>query len=85
MEHTTEIKLVNLKDAILAKDSFIKPEEVRQVVVKEALVDTGASRLTLPRSLIQQLGLTPVGKTKSRTANSVVDRTIYVVFKTREA
>ena len=77
MEHTTEIKLVNLEDAMAARRGFIKPEDVHQVVVKEAIVDTGASRLSLPRSLIQQLGLTPVGKAKSRTTNGVVERTIY--------
>ena len=77
MRHTTEIKLVNREDMIRAEDGVIKPEGVRQVIVKEALVDTGASRLSLPRSLIQQLGLTPVGKAKSRTTNGVVERTIY--------
>lgn len=77
MKYTTEIKLVNLKDAVLAEAGVIKPEEVRQVIEKEALVDTGASRLSLPKSLIQQLGLTPIGKTKSRTANGIVERTIY--------
>jgi predicted aspartyl protease len=77
MEHTTEIKLVNLEDAMAVRRGFIKPEEVRQIIVKEAIVDTGASRLSLPQSLIQQLGLTPVGKAKSRTTNGVVERTIY--------
>ncbi|MBI1930413.1 retropepsin-like domain-containing protein [Candidatus Poribacteria bacterium] len=77
MRYTTEIKLVNREDMIRAEDGVIRPEGVRQVIVKEALVDTGASRLSLPRSLIQQLGLTPVGKTRSKTANGEVDRTIY--------
>ncbi len=77
MRYTTEIKLVNREDMIRAEDGVIKPEGVRQVIVKEALVDTGASRLSLPRSLIQQLGLTPVGKTRSKTANGEVDKTIY--------
>ena len=77
MRHTTEIKLVNLKDTMLAQTGVIKPEEVRQVIVTDALVDTGASRLSLPKPLIQQLGLTPVGRAKSMTANVVVERTIY--------
>jgi predicted aspartyl protease len=62
---------------MLAEEEFIKPEEVRQVVVKDALVDTGASRLSLPKPLIQQLGLTPVGKARSMTANGIVERTVY--------
>jgi predicted aspartyl protease len=77
MLYTTEIKLVNREDVILAERGFIKPEDVRQTIVREALVDTGASRLSLPQPLIQQLGLTPVGKTRSKTANGEVDRTIY--------
>ena len=77
MRHTTEIKLVNREDAILAQRGFTKPEDVRQVIIKDALVDTGASRLSLPKRLIQQLGLTPVGKAKSMTANGIAKRTIY--------
>ncbi len=77
MRHTTEIKLVNREDAILAREGYIKLEDVRQIMVKDALVDTGASRLSLPKRLIQQLGLTPVGKAKSMTANGLAERTIY--------
>jgi len=77
MRHTTEIKLVNRRDAILFQEGYIKPKDVRQVIVKDALVDTGASNLSLPKRLIQQLGLTPVGKAKSITANGIVERTVY--------
>ncbi|MBM3241580.1 aspartyl protease [Candidatus Poribacteria bacterium] len=77
MRHTAEIKLVNRKDVMLAEERYIKPEDVRQVIVEDALVDTGSSRLSLPKPLIQQLGLTPVGKTKSMTANGIVERTVY--------
>jgi len=77
MRHTAEIKLVNRKDVMLAEERYIKPEDVRQVIVEDALVDTGSSRLSLPKPLIQQLGLTPVGKAKSMTANGIVERTVY--------
>ena len=77
MRHTTEIKLVNRKDVILAEEGFMKSEEVRQLVVEDALVDTGASGLSLPTSIIQKLGLTPVSKAMSLTANGVVERTVY--------
>ena len=81
MRHTTEIKLVNRRDAILAEEGVIKDEDVRQLIVKDALVDTGATRLSLPKSLIQHLGLRPVNQTKSRTANGIVERTIYSEVK----
>ena len=77
MRHTTEIKLVNRRDAILSQEDYIKPKDVRQIIVKDALVDTGASSLSLPKHLIQQLGLTPVGKAKSITATGIVERTVY--------
>ena len=77
MKHTTKIELTNLKDLNLANAGVIKPEEVRRATVENALVDTGATRLSLPKSLIEQLGLMPVGTTRARTANGIVDRIIY--------
>ncbi len=77
MKHTTKIELANLQDLNLANAGVIKPEEVRRATVENALVYTGATRLSLPKSLIEQLGLTPVGTTRARTANGIVDRIIY--------
>lgn len=77
MRHTTEIKLANLEDLVLAKRGVINPEEVRRVTVTDALVDTGASRLCLPKPIIEQLGLSPVGRVNSLTANGSVTRTVY--------
>ncbi len=77
MRHTTEIKLANLADLIRAQDGTIKPEEVRSLTVEDALVDTGASRLSLPKPIIEQLGLVAVGRMPSKTANGTVNRTIY--------
>ena len=77
MKHTTKIELANLQDLNLANAGVIKPEEVRRATVEDALVYTGATRLSLPKSLIEQLGLTPVGTTRARTANGIVDRIIY--------
>ena len=77
MRHTTKIELVNRKDQFLAEADVIKPKEVRRATVENALVDTGATRLSLPKSLIEQLGLTPVGTTRAMTSNGIADRTIY--------
>ncbi len=77
MRHTTEIELVNLSDLNLADNGVITPEEVRRVTVEDALVDTGATRLCLPKPIIEQLGLTPFGNAKARTAAGIVDRIIY--------
>ena len=77
MRHTTEIELANLEDVALANRGVITPEEVRRFTVKDALVDTGATRLCLPEPIIEQLGLTPFGNARARTAAGIVDRIIY--------
>ncbi len=77
MKHTTSIELANRTELILAESGIIKREEVRRVTVDNAIVDTGATRLSLPKTLIEQLGLTPVGSRKARTTNGIVDRIIY--------
>ena len=81
MKHTTKIELANLTDLNLADVGVIRPEEVRRATIENALVDTGATRLSLPTPLIEQLGLTPVGVTKAMTANGIADRTIYSVVE----
>ena len=77
MRHTTEIQLVNLNDLRFAEAGFIPAEDVRKITVADALVDTGATGLCLPTSLIERLGLTPVGKRTARTAAGIVERTVY--------
>ncbi len=77
MRHTTEIELTNLADLTLANQGVIDYKDVRQVTVKDALVDTGATRLSLPKPIIEQLGLTHFGTAKAKTSNGIVDRIIY--------
>ena len=77
MRHTAEIKLVNLRDLLLIEAGAMNREDVRQLTVEDALVDTGATRLCLPTSLIERLGLTPVSKRTARTAAGIVERTVY--------
>ena len=77
MRHTAQIKLVNLRDLLLMETGAMNPKEVRQLTVEDALVDTGATRLCLPTSLIEQLGLKPVDKRTARTATGIVERTVY--------
>ena len=70
MEHTTRIELENLKDLHLAEVGIIN---IRRCAAthhrKCALVDTGATGLCLPKSLIEQLGLTPLRSIGGQTAN----------------
>lgn len=77
MEHTTRIELENLKDLHLAEAGIIKLEDVRRLIIENALVDTGATGLCLPKSLIEQLGLTPLRSIGVQTANGPAERTVY--------
>jgi predicted aspartyl protease len=53
----TEATIENLEDLWAAKRGLIPLGAVRRVVIPDALVDTGATLLSLPRKLIAQLGL----------------------------
>ena len=77
MRHTTEIKLANLSDLFLVQVGAMDPEDVRRLTVDDALVDTGATGLCLPMSLIERLGLTPIEMRTARTAAGIVERTVY--------
>jgi len=50
-------KIENLKDIHLADSGALQGDQVRAIQVGEALVDTGASLLSMPRSLVSDLGL----------------------------
>jgi predicted aspartyl protease len=65
---TVPAKIENVGDLYMMQKGLLKPEEVRTVEVGEALVDTGATTLSLPGSLIQQLSLFPLRSRFARTA-----------------
>lgn len=81
MEHTTRIELENLKDLHAVELGVLESENVRRLTIEDALVDTGATGLCLPKSLIQQLGLTPLRKIQVQTANGTAERTIFSEVK----
>jgi predicted aspartyl protease len=53
----TEATIENLQDLWDAKRALIPAENVRRIIVSDALADTGATLLTMPTRLIRQLGL----------------------------
>ena len=65
----TEATIENLKDMWKAECGLLAADQARRVIVSDALVDTGATLLSLPTRLIQQLGLTRTG---SRNVTSSV-------------
>jgi clan AA aspartic protease len=64
----TEVTVENMGDLWGVKSGIRSPDEVRRLIVKDALVDTGATTLALPTRLIQQLGLNKV--TEKRVTSS---------------
>jgi predicted aspartyl protease len=52
-----EATIENLQDLWDAQRNLLPAEQIRRMTVTDALVDTGATLLTLPSRLIQQLGL----------------------------
>jgi clan AA aspartic protease len=66
---TTEATMESLKDLWDAERGMIPPDQVRRVTVPDALVDTGATLLSLPTRVIRQLGLEQTGM-KRVTASS---------------
>ena len=54
---TTAAVIENMKDLWEVESALRPPDQARQIVVQNALVDTGATILAIPTALIRQLGL----------------------------
>jgi len=65
---TVAAKIENSGDLYMMQKGLLKPEQVHTVEVSDALVDTGATNLSLPRRLIEQLSLIPLRSRVARTA-----------------
>lgn len=74
---TTTINVTNQIDLTLAERGFIPTEQVRSVTLNDVLVDTGATRLCLPKNIILDLGLPFQGEADVKIATGVEIR----VFK----
>lgn len=61
---TCEARIDNGFDAVAVRLGYKQESEVRSVTVTDALVDTGATTLGLPASILRQLGLDRVVRTK---------------------
>ena len=70
-------KVENLEDLFRAKRQQIATEDVRSVEVTDALVDTGATGLSLPKRMIAQLGLEPLRTRRARTSAGPVRVEVY--------
>jgi predicted aspartyl protease len=63
-----EARIENLEDLWAVKRGLRTADQARSVTVTDALVDTGATLLSLPTALIQRLGLTKVASKRVRSS-----------------
>ena len=70
-------RIENFGDLWAVQQGLKSPEEVRSVEVADALVDTGCTRLGLPKRLIEQLGLVLQQAARARTAAGYHETRIY--------
>lgn len=74
---TVVARVENLEDVYAASRGGIAPEAIRAVEVAEALVDSGATQLSMPRSLLEPLGLTYLRTRRAITAAGPVDARVF--------
>jgi predicted aspartyl protease len=70
-------KIENVYDLYEAEKGAIPPEQVRSLEVTDAMVDTGATYLSMPRTLIDQLGLKRFQTRRARTTAGLVSIEMY--------
>ena len=70
-------KVENLYDLFEADQGRLPAAEVRSVEVGDALVDTGATMLSMPGRLVRQLGLNPLRERRASTSAGIVTVQVY--------
>jgi predicted aspartyl protease len=74
-------KIENLFDVENRERGVLPADQVRTVEVTDALVDTGATTLLLPKRLITQLGLRSYRTRPSRTIGGTVPLSMYTAVR----
>jgi hypothetical protein len=60
------VKIENLEDLYSAKRGLLPDTQVRRIEVADAVIDSGATTLLLPKRMITALGLDPIRTRHSR-------------------
>lgn len=71
----------SLEDLYRVHRGELATAQVRRVEIAEALVDTGATGLSLPRRLVEQLGLLPIRARRAVTTAGIRDVPTYGAVK----
>ncbi len=78
---TVEATIENLEDLWAVRRGLIPAEQARNIVVSDALVDTGATLLSLPARLIRQLGLIRTSSKRVMSSAGVVEVGVYDIVR----
>jgi clan AA aspartic protease len=73
----TEATIENMEDLWAVKRGLLPADKVRRVTVTDALVDTGATLLSLPTRLIQELGLDRTASKRVITSTGEGEAAVY--------
>ena len=71
----------NLEDLWAAKRGLIGEQQVRRVAVHDALVDKGATLLSLPSQMIQRLGLEKTASKRVTSSHGLAEAGIYTAVR----
>jgi predicted aspartyl protease len=74
---TVAAKIESLGDLCMAQKGLLQPEDVRSIEVTDARVDPGAATLSMPKKLIEQLGLIPFRPRVARTTTGLATFQVY--------
>jgi predicted aspartyl protease len=73
----TEATIENLEDLWAVRRGLMPANEGRRISVTDALVDTGATLLSMPTKLIQQLGLAKTGSKRVTSSIGIGEAAMY--------
>lgn len=73
----TPATIENYVDLWAAKQGIISDDDIRRIEVQEALVDSDATLLSLPKSLIQELGLEKTAEKRVTSSIGIGEANLY--------
>ena len=72
-----EVVIENLQDLWDVRRGLMPPEKVRRAMIPDALVDTGATLLSLPRRFVEQLGLAKMYSRRVTSSTGITQADVY--------
>ena len=77
----TELRFENLQDLWDANRGLIPVDQARAITITDALVDTGATLLSMPTRLIKQFGLTQFSSRRVTSSIGPIEAAVYAAVR----